>query len=86
MRGWAVRWCRVCGVAENLNPTDDHENWTGHPWEPMEGPGPRRRLTQAEWEAELARARGVQAMDVDRLITRTPRKRSRWGRPWERKR
>lgn len=78
----------------------------------------RVRLTESEWQAELARAKGVQAKDVDRLvtppgvrelsrddweaarrhweaqmgydpdplITRTPRKRSRWGRPWERKR
>lgn len=44
------------------------------------------RLTEPEWQAELARAKDVQAKDVDRLITRTPRKRSRWGRPWERKR
>lgn len=46
----------------------------------------RRRLTESEWQAELSRAKGVQAKDVDPLITRTPRKRSRWGRPWERKR
>lgn len=26
---------------------------------------PRRRLTKDEWEAELARAKGVQAADVD---------------------
>lgn len=51
----------------------------------------RRRLTEAEWEAELQRAKAVQAADVDRhvvgpLVVRTQRKRSRWGRPWDRRR
>lgn len=46
----------------------------------------RRRLTEAEWEAELQRAKAVQAADVDRhLVVRTPPKRSRWGRPWDRR-
>lgn len=46
----------------------------------------RTEYRDTEWGADLARAKDVQAKDVDRLITRTPRKRSRWGRPWERRR
>jgi hypothetical protein len=51
----------------------------------------RRRLTQAEFDAELARAKGVQADDFDRHIarnpklrTRTGRRRSWWMRGWKR--
>ena len=49
----------------------------------------RRRLTQAEWEAELQRAKGVQAADLARnlniesLRTRTGRRRSWWQRGWK---
>lgn len=53
---------------------------------------PRRRLTQAEWDAELARAKDVQAKDFERHIvgrsaplrTRTDRRRSWWQRGWKR--
>lgn len=72
----------------------------------------RRRLTEAEWEAELQRAKEVMAADVERhtitwppvpgataynlycgppgnpgkpMVVRTPPKRSRWGRPWDRR-
>lgn len=50
----------------------------------------RRRLTKDEWEAELARAKGVQAADVERsqdlnpYRTRTGRRRSWWQRGWKR--
>jgi hypothetical protein len=55
-------------------------------------PRPRRRLTQAEWDAELDRARTVQADDFDRYIARKPkplrtptvRRRSWWQRGWKR--
>ncbi len=53
-------------------------------------PAPRRRLTKDEWEAELARAKGVQAADVERsqdlnlYRTRTGRRRSWWQRGWKR--
>lgn len=51
----------------------------------------RRRLTEDEWEAELRRAKAVQAADLARhpvglpAVVRTPRKRSRWARPWARR-
>ncbi len=50
----------------------------------------RRRLTQAGWEAELARATDVQAKIDDgeqpwvRLRTRTGRRQSWWQRGWKR--
>lgn len=75
----AEPYCVLCGVRESLNPVEDHENWTGHPWRPTTDPT-RRRLTMPEWEAELARAR----TDVKPLRTRTGRRRSWWQRGWKR--
>lgn len=59
----------------------------------MTPPNPsRRRLTQAEWDAELQRAKDVQAAAYERFVvgrskplrTRTGRRRSWWQRGWKR--
>lgn len=45
----------------------------------------RQRLTQAEWDAELAKAAEVQAKDVERFVNRPGRRRrSWWQRGWRR--
>lgn len=48
----------------------------------------RRRLTQAEFEAELARAqdahRAAHVPEARPLITRTGRRKSWWQRGWKR--